>query len=216
GCYPRAVLDGTIPNYSRHLKTPFLYSFVGAVENHPVRRSLVALSSNEGLVIDTSNGGSYCDDERVTRYSNSLRDSLFVLCPRGGGTSSFRLFEAMKAGRIPVIISDRWEPPSGLDWSKFSLQIREADVLRIPEVLSKLRPLACSMCAKSREAWEQWFSPDSYFHRVVQWCGDIRQHQVIPGGLRKIVMTPVIFHPEYFRSFLLSRIRERLKAFDQF
>ncbi len=54
------------------------------------------------------------------RYAEVITRSKFVLCPRGYGTSSFRLFETMQSGRVPVIISDAWVPCSNIEWSKFS------------------------------------------------------------------------------------------------
>ena len=34
-----------------------------------------------------------------------LRQSKFVICPRGVGTSSIRLFECLRAGRVPIIVA---------------------------------------------------------------------------------------------------------------
>ena len=50
-----------------------------------------------------------------------------MICPRGWGSSSIRLFEVMEMGRVPVIISDAWvnEAPK---WADFSVRVSEADV----------------------------------------------------------------------------------------
>ena len=69
------------------------------------------------------------------RYLDFLRKTKFVLCPRGYGLGSCKLFEAMKAGRVPVIMSDRYVLPEGPDWSACSVRIRENEIERIPSIL---------------------------------------------------------------------------------
>ncbi len=46
----------------------------------------------------------------------SLRGAGSFSAPRGIGASSVRIFEAMRAGRAPVIISDDWIVPPVGDW----------------------------------------------------------------------------------------------------
>jgi hypothetical protein len=83
-------------------------------------------------------------------YVDDLRRSLFCLCPRGFAVWSPRIFEAVLAGCIPVVIADEirlpfdvpgaisvgpdadaagcaLEPP--LDWPSFSIKVSEADVI---------------------------------------------------------------------------------------
>jgi len=61
-------------------------------------------------------------------YYQSIIDSKFVLCPRGGSPSSVRIFETLAAGRIPVIISDDLILPlPDIGWDKFSIRVPEKD-----------------------------------------------------------------------------------------
>jgi hypothetical protein len=41
----------------------------------------------------------------LTNYAKLIYASKFILCPRGNGISSYRLFETLEAGRVPVILS---------------------------------------------------------------------------------------------------------------
>ena len=61
-----------------------------------------------------------------------------ILCPRGEGTSSIRLFESLRMGRPPVIISDQWVPPEGPAWDTFSVRIPERRIHTIPDRLTEL------------------------------------------------------------------------------
>ena len=93
------------------------------------------------------------------RYADTLIQSRFVLCPRGVGMSSFRLFETLQSARVPVILADDWVPCEGLDWSAFSLRVREKDVSRLPEICREAEPRWRSMALEARKTWETWFSP---------------------------------------------------------
>lgn len=92
------------------------------------------------------------------QYADNMVASRFVLCPRGIGTSTFRLFETMQSGRVPVILSDSWVPCAGLNWDDFSLRVREADIGRLPEICRASVPRWESMARAARRAWEEWFS----------------------------------------------------------
>ena len=54
-------------------------------------------------------GGMEADKDRRL-FLQEMRDSWFVLCPSGLAPSTFRVYEAMQLGRVPVILSDHWEP----------------------------------------------------------------------------------------------------------
>ncbi|MCX5713944.1 MAG: exostosin family protein [Candidatus Omnitrophica bacterium] len=64
--------------------------------------------------------------------------SVFALCPRGYGRTSFRLYEAMDLGAIPIYIWDdlEWLPyKNRLDWDAFSISINVKDIVNIPEII---------------------------------------------------------------------------------
>jgi hypothetical protein len=159
--------------YGQLTPRDLLFSFMGA-RNHRIRRRLIAMTHPRAQLEDTSSFSIWFSkdpSEMTTRkrlYADLLARSKFVLCPRGAGTSSYRLFEAMEAGRAPVVISDRWKEPTGPDWSSFLVRIAEADVQRIPDVLKELESQAGDRGRAARAAWEEWFAPDSIFHHAVE------------------------------------------------
>ncbi len=83
-----------------------------------------------------------------------------MLCPRGAGTSSIRLYETIAAGRVPVIIADQWVAPSGPHWEEFSIRWPEHRVRDLPAFLAAIEPDAASMGRLAREAFDRWFAPD--------------------------------------------------------
>ena len=108
-----------------------------------------------------------------TQFKEVLGRTRFALCPRGYSASSMRLFEAMQAGCVPVLISDRIVLPEGPDWEAFCVRVPEAEVASIPSVLEAMEDRFESMAPLARAAWEQYFSPESTFESLVNWGGDV-------------------------------------------
>ncbi len=194
----------------------YLYSFIGKTNTHPVRKAIMSLKDDEAFLFDTTPYWPYGElpdakrTELEDQYHRVSKHSRFILCPRGYGTSSIRLFEALCMGRVPVIISDQWVPPEGPTWQDFSIRIPEKHVESIPETLRQYEEQAAEMGAAARKAWENWFSREAIFHRVVEWCLEIktsrRKSEIVArwGVLRQLV------HPRYLRMlakvFLPNRV----------
>jgi peptidoglycan/LPS O-acetylase OafA/YrhL len=69
--------------------------------------------------------------------------STFSLCPRGLGPTSFRLYEALSVGSIPIYIWDEveWLPyRDELDWSEFSISLHVSEIARLPALLAEYPP----------------------------------------------------------------------------
>jgi len=117
-----------------------LYSFRGSPSSR-LRRRVLALNDPRAK-IEAGQGpwdpGTAATEVAIgqVRHIDLIQRSKFVLCPRGQGPSSHRIFETLAAGRVPVIISDKWVPPPRLDWERGSVRVAERDIARIPEILA--------------------------------------------------------------------------------
>jgi hypothetical protein len=149
-----------------------LFSFVGS-RSHHCREPLLSIAHARAHIEDASGFVFYDShiprfEERRTNFVETLGRSKFVLCPRGQGASSIRLYETLGAGRVPVIISDWWVAPNGPRWESFSLRVAEktnpADLVRLIE--SKECDYA-DMSRRAAEAFQQWFGPAAAFSRLV-------------------------------------------------
>jgi hypothetical protein len=106
--------------------------------------------------------------QRRQHFAETLFRSKFVLCPRGHGTSSIRLFETLAAGRVPVVISDGWTPPSGPSWESIVVRWSEAAPIdRLLAHLEELEPRAEEMGSRAHTAFADWFAPAVLFDRIV-------------------------------------------------
>jgi hypothetical protein len=70
----------------------------------------------------------------------------------------------MRAGRVPVIISDEWVEPLSIDWESFSVRVRENEIPEIPSILREMEPRSEQMGTEARKVWEDNFSLEN--------CGD--------------------------------------------
>jgi hypothetical protein len=120
------------------------------------------------------------------QFAETMRASRFVLCPRGIGPSSFRLFETMHSGRVPVILSDAWVPPMGIDWQACSLRVAEKDIGRLPEICMAALPRWEAMAREAHRAWEQWFSTAGLGRLVLASIEDIRRTRRLPERLYRL------------------------------
>jgi hypothetical protein len=122
-------------------------------------------------------------EQQKQRYAEVMARSKFVLCPRGEGPSSFRIFETMAAGRVPVILSDEWVPPAGPDWEKCAVFTPEKQIEEIGSILEKQEERFPGMAAAARREWEQWFAPETLFHRMTEALKDIVETRRTPESV---------------------------------
>ena len=193
---------------------PYLYSFIGSINTAPVRRRLAALPHTRAFFRDVSAEysralyGTMSTEEMRNyrrRYVEITQASKFILCPRGLGVSSVRLFDTMQMGRVPVILSDDWVEPPGPDWSQFSLRVRERDYARVPALLNEHESRAVEMGLLARAAWEKWFSDEVAFHRAVESCLSIRRRRRIPESWARLPVYLQFLRPFHFRHWLRTR-----------
>jgi len=187
---------------------PYLFSFMGAVRNAPVRQEIASLRHPRSFFQNTTE-----DFDRVLfqkmdrrerldydrRYAELIKASKFILCPRGLSASSVRLFETMRMGRVPVILSDDWITPTGPPWEEFAIRIPEKDVGRIPRLLEEREPAAVAMGERARKEWENWFSEEVLFHRLVELCLDIQRNRRLPENLGRWSAFIHYLRPFHFR-----------------
>lgn len=153
----------------------YLFGFSGNVTS-PLRARLFAglqdaARSGQALLRETESlflriYSPETDIERA-RFVDDLRQCRFILCPRGNGLSSIRLFEAMEAGRVPVIISDELQLPQCVDWTACALQVPERDIARIPALLAARAGEWPRLARSARREWERCFGDATLLPTVV-------------------------------------------------
>ena len=79
-----SFLDVELPS-----NTKYLFSFLGRSSTHPIRSDVLRLNSDTSPCLDVSSAATRFPNFEYSRtYDELLRDSQFILCPRGIGASS--------------------------------------------------------------------------------------------------------------------------------
>jgi len=162
-----------------HVDAPdLLFSFVGS-PTAACRRSLFRLEHKDSVIEQVQDfvwdSTQPTFEARRRRYGEILARSRFVLCPRGRGTSSFRLYETLAAGRVPVVISDEWVPPDGPDWSRCSLRIREDEIGSLVETIERSDRRWAEMSDAAKATYGEFFSESLALHRIASILEDLRR-----------------------------------------
>lgn len=202
---------------------PYLYSFMGSLGTAAVRRKLAGLAHPRGFYQDTAADFSRAlhgqmdareQQDYQRRYAEMTKASKFVLCPRGLSVSSIRLFETMRMGRAPVILSDDWVVPPGAAWETFSIRVAERDWQRIPQILEALEHEAVAMGERARLEWVKWFSREVAFHRIVESCLALRAQRVLPERIARWPVYLQYLRPFHFRKLVRRLAQARRQASD--
>lgn len=165
GFYPRVFDNELLADRVKFSNCEYLFSFVGNSKNYPkLRQQILNLSHSEAYLED-----SFSENTKLEKtYTDILKVSKFVLCPRGIAASTFRVFETMRSARVPVIISDDWLPPLGLEWNEFSIKISENDVDLIPDLLKNIEDKAEEMGKRAFDCWQANFAIETSFDWIVK------------------------------------------------
>jgi Exostosin family len=153
---------------AQEVEPRFLFSFLGRIATHPVRRKILLLDTPKTPCLDVADGPKrfHCFDYSKT-YSDLITQSKFVLCPRGFGASSIRIFEAMRLGRVPVIISDQWQEPPGIPWRDCCVVVAEDKVSHIPYILGPLESRAHLMGRLAKRIYEENYAPNVFLDQLL-------------------------------------------------
>ena len=108
-------------------------------------------------------------------YLQNVFDNDYTLCLRGAGNFSYRFYEVLSAGRIPLFINTKCVLPFAdkIDWRRHCAWVEEHDLGRAGEILldfhSKLSAADfVQMQQDNRKLWEEWLEPLSFYRRVLE------------------------------------------------
>lgn len=136
------------------------YSFVGSINGRHKVREIMAntIIDNSGFITDAR----YDYDS----YLHIMSHSLFSLCPRGYGKTSFRIYESLMCGSIPVYIyDDPWIPYNDtLNFEDYGVLCH---VSEIDSLLNKLKSFSKNQLENKRNCGKKIFQ-EYYTHSSIK------------------------------------------------
>ena len=140
---------------SPHRELPYkknrkwLASFMGKFETHGVREEMrQALQNRDDVYISKS--------KDTQAYIELMADSYIALAPRGYGGQTFRFYEAMQFGCVPMLIGDidtrpfkRW-----IEWWEFSAYSSRGDIDATLSMAKAGIDLTKEMGQRARQVWQ--------------------------------------------------------------
>ena len=148
-----------------------LCSFVGS-NTHTCREKLKAcMSGKKDVVFKMGKWDFSFPREKVRYFNNIIHRSKFTLCPRGFGPTSYRLYEAMQAGSVPVYIyDDAWLPyEKDIPWNELCVMIHVDDVQNTYQIIkSKSDAEVNNYLLKIKKYYKQYFTFDGICSQILK------------------------------------------------
>lgn len=129
------------------------------------------IERNHGHFNQSKEGQKLAQEE----YISNIQKNAYTLCMRGIENYSFRLYEVMSAGRIPIIIDTNIRLPEleSLKWEEFSVIVPYSEVGNIGKIVAAFHDRLsdddfAEVCRKSRAAFEELL-PHNYILKFVKY-----------------------------------------------
>jgi len=170
---PIPLICGSIPKeLIPNKEKTILASFVGSRDTHPIRMDMCNhLSGKEGYEISAGNWSTTVPMDNFKKFLDITCSSKFGLAPRGYGKSSFRMYEILQLGTVPVYISDVHYLPwtDELDWNDFCVPVNEDEIEDIDTILKSIDDVEYNkLLENGRKVYEEYFALEGMFKNIVK------------------------------------------------
>lgn len=113
--------------------------------------------------------------EAREEFVGNILGSLYTVCLRGAGNFSYRLYETLSLGRIPLFVNtDCALPfPDEIDWKSHCVWVERSELHRIADILCafhdghsdrELRDIQ----EANRRLWYEWCRPLAFYRRMAE------------------------------------------------
>jgi len=110
-------------------------------------------------------------DNFFQEFCEITKRSNFTLCPRGYGLQSFRLYEALQLGSIPVFVYNKSFFPFSefIKWEDFCILIHENEITDLKNILKNISlDQQQKMVLKGREIYEAYFTMKGMSYHILK------------------------------------------------
>jgi hypothetical protein len=155
-----------------------LCSFVGSITTNNVspyvRHNMINyLKNNPNFILNVPSAWTNnVDKQKQDRFIILTANSKFALAPRGYGRSSFRFFEILQLGVIPIYIWNdiEWIPYKDdpeVDYSKFCISINISEINKLENILLNINEDAYNNMLNEYNKIKHKFSLDGMYNYII-------------------------------------------------
>ena len=119
--------------YQFHISVKYINAFARVETLKTLESQKHNYAEVEIEIIDTQGFGE--SEQERHRYINHLEKMTYVICPRGIENFSFRVYEALRYGRIPVIIDTDMVLPEKIYWDRISVRVPYESLDKIYDII---------------------------------------------------------------------------------
>ena len=104
-------------------------------------------------------------------FKEAMERSVFSLCPRGYGKTSFRINESLNLGSIPVYVyDDPWIPFNDkVSFEEYGVLIHEDQIFDIEKILSEISQEKIEkMRKRGQEVYQEFYSYPGCFDKIIE------------------------------------------------
>jgi hypothetical protein len=139
-------------------------SFIGVIGGrHRIREYLREKYSNaDGYLISESQG--------FDKFKEIMERSIFSLCPRGYGKTSFRINESLNLGAIPVYIYDEpWIPfEDEINFGEYGVLLHQSQLDNLDSILKSFSQDEINrFLKKGEEVYEEYYTYQGCYNKII-------------------------------------------------
>lgn len=170
---PIPLISSPIPKEFIQPKEKTIFaSFVGSRNTHPIRMDMCKhLSGKDGYHISAGNWSTSVPIDNFKNFVEITCSSKYSLAPRGYGKQSFRLYEILQLGSVPVYVSDEHYLPwmDEIDWNDFCVPVNEDEIEEIDDILKSIDDVKYSkLLENGKKVYEEYFTLEGMFKNIIK------------------------------------------------
>lgn len=108
--------------------------------------------------------------QRKKEFVQNMVESDYIFCCRGSGNYSFRFYEALCCGRIPIFLDTDCVLPYDfeIDWKKYCIWVDESDISQIDRKIAEFHENISArefidLQYECRRIWKERIAPEGFF-----------------------------------------------------
>jgi hypothetical protein len=212
------------PNF-RDVRRKLQWSFTGGCgpaysSGHNLRRNILKLSGEDIVLVDSTELPNWIYDNdslqkqqaAADQMESILGDSKYVACPRGNGPASFRFYESICCGAVPVVLSDDWLLPDVPLLNESIIHIKESDFMRISDRIDSDKCRYNSRRHELQNIYTAYFAESKIFDTVVSMVSACKWPCNSPEVAIRIINCQLLVQRIARKFMALSKFRDSVET----